>query len=214
MNVSRETLARLALYVDRLRAWQRVKNLVAPSTLDVIWMRHVADSAQLTALAPAARRWIDLGSGAGFPGLVIAILLSGRQDAHVDLIESNGRKCAFLREVVRETGAPAAVHAGRIDAVLPGLAGRYEVVTSRALAPVPILIDMSRTLLDCGTTGLFFTGENADDSLQDRIACGYTIEAIPSRTQHGARIIRVTAASAAATPPAPRSDPAAAQGAP
>ena len=212
MDVSRETLARLALHVDRLRAWQRVKNLVAPSTLDVIWTRHVADSAQLTALAPAARRWIDLGSGAGFPGLVIAILLRGRKGAHVDLIESNGRKCAFLREVVREADAPATVHAGRIDAVLPGLAGGYDVVTSRALAPVPALVAMSRTLLDCGATGLFFTGEKADDSLQDRIGCGYTIEAIPSRTQHGARILRVTAARAAGFPPTPHS--AAASGAP
>lgn len=212
MAVSRETVERLVLYAERLRAWQPIKNLVAPSTLDAIWTRHIADSAQLAALAPEARRWVDLGSGAGFPGLVIAILLIGRDGAHVDLVESNARKCAFLREVVRETGAPAAVHAGRIEVVLPGLTVQPEVVTSRALAPLPMLVDMSRSLLDCGAIGLFLTGENADDSLQGRP--GYAVEAIPSRTQPGARIIRVAATGVPDPPPARRVSPAAAPGAP
>ncbi len=195
MDVSRETAERLATYVERLQAWQRIKNLVAPSTLDKVWTRHIADSAQLLDLAPAARHWVDLGTGAGLPGLVIAILLTGREGARVDLVESNARKCAFLREVVRETRAPAIVHAGRIEAVLPGLEGRPDVVTSRALAPLAVLVDMSRTLLDCGATGLFLTGENADDSFH-RIA-GYGLEAMPSRTHPGAAIIRVTAAAGA-----------------
>lgn len=196
MDVSRETMERLATYVERLLAWQRVKNLVAPSTLDKVWTRHVADSAQLAALAPAARRWVDLGAGAGFPGLVVAILLTGVDNAHVDLIESNGRKCAFLREVARETRAPAVVHAGRIEAVLPGLTGRPDVVTSRALAPLATLVDMSRSLLDCGAMGLFLTGENVGDSLHDMAGSGYAVEAIPSRTHPGARIVRVTVAGA------------------
>lgn len=195
MDVSRETAERLATYVERLQAWQRIKNLVASSTLDKVWTRHIADSAQLLDFAPAARHWVDLGTGAGFPGLVIAILLAGREGARVDLVESNARKCAFLREVVRQTRAPAIVHAGRIEAVLPRLEGRPDVVTSRALAPLPVLVDMSRTLLDCGATGLFLTGENADDSFH-RIA-GYGFEAMPSRTHPGAAIIRVTAAAGA-----------------
>src|SRR5262245_36477213 len=116
-HVSRETLAHLASYEGLLRQWQSAVNLVAPSTLDAIWHRHFADSAQLVALAPAARAWVDLGSGAGFPGLVVALLLADDEGpavaalpehpgpqaklARVTLIESNARKCAFLREVVR-----------------------------------------------------------------------------------------------------------------
>src|SRR5262245_20072124 len=123
-RVSRETLARLATYEGLLRRWQGAVNLVSPSTVNAIWHRHFADSAQLVALAPSARAWVDLGSGAGFPGLVVAILLAGEARFRADnaacephaeprtneqgvpgmtLIESNARKCAFLREVVRAT---------------------------------------------------------------------------------------------------------------
>ena len=123
-DVSRETIARLATYEALLRQWQKAVNLVAPSTLDAVWHRHFADSAQLLSLAPTARTWVDLGSGAGFPGLVVAILLASSPSPHassawgegigaeppaarVTLIESNARKCAFLREVVRQTGIAA-----------------------------------------------------------------------------------------------------------
>ena len=105
--VSRETERRFALYAELLTRWQRVKNLVAPSTLSEIWTRHIADSAQILALAPQARRWADLGSGAGFPGLVVAISLADTKGVEVHLVEANARKCAFLREVARECGAPA-----------------------------------------------------------------------------------------------------------
>ena len=132
-NVSRETIERLAIYEKLLRQWQKAVNLVAPSTLDAIWHRHFADSAQLLPLAPPGlHSWIDLGSGAGFPGLVVAILLAGaptprhaggvsstrrgeRMPAeqggpiHITLIESDTRKCAFLREVVRQTGIGSSV---------------------------------------------------------------------------------------------------------
>ena len=113
--VSRETAERLAAYVALLRKWQRAENLIAPSTLPAIWRRHVADSAQLVALFPEARRWLDLGSGAGFPGLVVAILGAEHADTAVHLVESNRKKCAFLRQAIRETGAPAIVHEGRIE---------------------------------------------------------------------------------------------------
>ena len=114
--VSRETQVRLGLLVQELRRWQRVKNLVGPATLDRVWTRHVADSLQLLDLAPDAAAWLDLGSGAGFPGLVIAIAASERiPGAVVHLVESNSRKCAFLRHVARLTSAAAVVHEGRIE---------------------------------------------------------------------------------------------------
>ena len=103
--VSRETEDRLAAFVDLLDRWRQKTNLIANSTFASVWTRHIADSAQLLALAPEARRWVDMGSGAGFPGLVIAIQLAGVPGAVVHCIESDQRKCAFLREAARATGA-------------------------------------------------------------------------------------------------------------
>ncbi len=134
-----EIVTRLETLLDLLARWTRRINLVAPSTLagaDRGWERHVLDSAQLFPLIPAdARRLVDLGSGAGFPGLVLAIL--GAPDPH--LIESDQRKAAFLREAARTTGTPVTVHAARLESVDP-LGG--DVVTARALAPLADLLPL------------------------------------------------------------------------
>src|SRR6185437_3029113 len=103
--VSHETEMRLDLYVDLLRLWQTKTNLVAPSTLPSLWTRHVADSLQLLSLAPSARRWLDLGSGGGFPGIVVACALAEAPGATVHLVERNTKKAAFLREALRVTKA-------------------------------------------------------------------------------------------------------------
>src|SRR5262252_8425032 len=103
--VSRETEARLDRYIARLRQWQAKTNLVAPSTLPNLWTRHIADSLQLLPLAPSAKRWADLGSGGGFPGIVLACAMAEMPDATVHLIERNAKKAAFLREALRVTGA-------------------------------------------------------------------------------------------------------------
>jgi 16S rRNA (guanine527-N7)-methyltransferase len=195
LDVSRETEERLAVYVALLRRWQTVKNLVGPGTLDVVWTRHIADSAQLKALAPEARTWVDIGSGAGFPGLVVAILLREYSDARVHLVESNQRKCAFLREVARETGAPATVHAGRIEEVLPSFSG-VDVLSARALAALPQLLLWGKRLIDAGTTALFLKGEEFAAESASVAGYGYTIEAVPSRTHAVGRILRVHAAGA------------------
>src|ERR1700733_7296679 len=112
--VSRETTDRLDRFVALLSAWQQRINLIAPSTAPQLWTRHIADSLQLLALAPEARIWADLGTGAGFPGLVLACALADTPGACVHLVESSTKKAAFLREAVRATGAPAVVHAVRI----------------------------------------------------------------------------------------------------
>ena len=134
--VSRETYGRLAALVALVKKWQRAENLVAASTLDTIWTRHVADSAQLVAVFPKIRHWLDLGSGGGFPGLVTAILLGdgSRDDGTVHLVESNARKCAFLRTAVRDIGAPAVVHHGRIEDILARFEAPVEAISARALA--------------------------------------------------------------------------------
>jgi 16S rRNA (guanine527-N7)-methyltransferase len=191
-DVSRETLDALSLYADLLRRWQRTTQLVAPSTLDTLWSRHMADSAQLLRLAPGARRWADLGSGGGFPGLVVALCMRGVEGALVHLVESNARKCAFLRAVIRETGAPARVHDARIEAVLPSLAHELDVVTARALAPLSKLLRLAAPALRAGCIGLFMKGEEARGELTaaERI-WNMRAELLPSLTDPKAAIIKV-----------------------
>lgn len=200
-GVSRETAARLDLYVAQLRRWQSVKNLVGPATLAEVWTRHVADALQLLALAPDARGWLDLGSGAGIPGLILAI--AGGPEISVDLVESNARKCAFLTETARLTGARARVHAARIEAVIPNFRG-VDVVCARALAPLEQLLDWTEPLLNSGTTGLFPKGREVEAELT-RAAARWTVayDLVPSRTESMARIVRVNDLA----PASPRSSP-------
>ena len=138
-HVSRETQERLDLFVALLLAWQTKTNLVANSTLAELWTRHIEDSLQLAALAPNVARWCDLGSGGGFPAIVLAIAQVGLPGAHVDLIESNDKKAAFLRAAIRETGVAATVHAARIEDCGPILA-KADAVSARALASLDMLL--------------------------------------------------------------------------
>src|SRR5712692_12114050 len=138
--VSRETEARLDRYVDLLREWQAKTNLVAPSTLPNLWTRHIADSLQLLALAPAAKVWVDLGSGGGFPGVVLACALAETSGAMVHLVERNAKKAAFLREAIRVTGGRGSVHLADIGNNVDRITGPVDCVTARALAPLHLLI--------------------------------------------------------------------------
>jgi 16S rRNA (guanine527-N7)-methyltransferase len=265
-NVSREALRRLELYERLLRQWQKAVNLVAPSTLDDIWQRHFADSAQLLALAPAGvRTWTDLGSGAGFPGLVIAILLAdappscatrppppcgeglgvgGASTGNVDdypppcpspargegktkergggapaartprvtLIESNARKAAFLREVVRQIGIgdriavdilSTRIETAATQASLP----RQDVVSARALAPLDRLLTLAAPLFAPATVGLFMKGREAAQEIEAaRKTWDFNVELVPSRTDPGAHIIvvRCPAANGSKAPKVPR----------
>ncbi|MBI3446108.1 MAG: 16S rRNA (guanine(527)-N(7))-methyltransferase RsmG [Magnetospirillum sp.] len=158
-GVSRETLERLTAYAALLMKWQARINLVGPDTIADLWSRHFLDSAQLFPLIrPDARRLVDLGSGAGFPGLVLAIM--GAPDVH--LVESDQRKCAFLREVARITGAGITVINKRIEQVPPLGA---DVVTARALAPLSKLLDWAFPHLALGGECLFLKGRGAEDEL-------------------------------------------------
>ena len=158
--VSRETLARLDRFVELLIAWQAHTNLIARSTVPTLWTRHIADSLQLVGLAPGASAWADLGSGGGFPGLVIACALAETEGAQVHLVESIGKKATFLREAVRLTGVPATVHAQRIEDFVDKAPESLDVVTARALAPLPELLTMAYPLLKTGALGLFPKGQD------------------------------------------------------
>ena len=192
VDVSRETKEKLELLERELRRWQAIKNLVGPATLDRIWDRHIVDSLQLLDLAPEARTWLDLGSGAGFPGLVLAIA-GAERGLRVHLVESNSRKCAFLRHVVRLAGAPATIHEARLEAVIPGFVGRAEVVSARALAALPLLLEWTEPLLKAGTIGLFPKGRDAEIELTAaRKRWTFAADILPSRTDSEARILRIT----------------------
>lgn len=192
INVSRETQARLDLYVARLREWGSRINLVAPSTLASIWERHVIDSLQLHGLKPEARIWADMGSGGGLPGLVIACALAGRGDVHVHLIESNHKKAAFLRAVSVELALPVTVHAMRIEDALPRLPA-VEILTARALAPIADLLAYGNLLLKNGATGLFPKGRDYQSELTDALRnWQFSYQLHDSLTEPAARIVEIT----------------------
>jgi 16S rRNA (guanine527-N7)-methyltransferase len=188
--VSRETTARLDRFADLLIQWQQRMNLIARSTEPTLWTRHIADSLQLVSLAPEARIWVDLGSGAGFPGLVIACALADSPGAEIHLVESKTKKAAFLREAAQVTGAPVTVHAERIEDFIKHAPARIDIVTARALAPLVELLTSAYPLLKRGARGLFPKGQDVDAELTQAAKC-WTIEATltASRTDPRSRIV-------------------------
>ncbi len=202
--VSHETAVRLGQFAALLLRWQRAVQLVAASTLPKLWTRHIADSLQLLDLAPAARSWADLGTGGGFPGLIIAIALADRSGALVHLIESDSRKAAFLREAARLTGAPVRVHAERIESAAKRIAGEVEIITARALAPLPRLLDLAAPILVAGARGLLLKGQDVDNELT-QAAKSWNIQAriLPSRTDPRGKIILIEHISPLTSNPRP-----------
>ena len=192
--VSRETVARLDRFVAELLDWQSRVNLIAPSTAPHLWTRHIADSLQLLALAPQARVWADLGSGAGFPGLVVACALAEQPGGCVHLVESNAKKAAFLQAAARAAAVPAVVHGMRVVNFVAS-APPVEVVTARALAPLSDLLTMAYPLFKRGAVGLFPKGQKVDLELTET-AKSWNIEAdlAVSRTDSNARIVVVRSA--------------------
>jgi 16S rRNA (guanine527-N7)-methyltransferase len=185
-GVSRETLERLGLYADLLTRWQARINLVGPQTINDLWARHMLDSAQLARLLPpSARRLADLGSGAGFPGLVLAIL--GAPDVH--LVESDGRKCAFLREAARLTAAPVTILTRRIEQIAPLGA---DIITARALAPLDRLLDWAVPHLAPGGICLFLKGRGVEDELtQARKEWTLAADRVPSLTDPDSVVLQI-----------------------
>jgi 16S rRNA (guanine527-N7)-methyltransferase len=186
--VSHETVVRLDQFVDLFLRWQRAVQMVAASTLPKLWTRHIADSLQIVDLAPDARVWVDLGSGGGFPGLVVAIAIAERAGALVHLVESDTRKAAFLREAARITRAPAKVHAERIESAAKHIVP--DAVIARALAPLPRIIELSAPFFAAGATGIFLKGQDVDNELTEA-AKSWKIQSrlLPSRTDPRGKIL-------------------------
>ena len=188
--VSRETEARLGRYVDLLTTWQKTTNLISPATLPEIWTRHIADSLQLFPLVPDAKLWIDLGSGGGFPGIVLACVLADVPGAQMHLVESNQKKAAFLREAARTLSLPVTIHPDRIENFAQGFEGKADVVCARALAPLVKLLPDVYSLLKAGTKCLFPKGQDVGAELTEASKY-WTIEyeMVPSKTGGGQILI-------------------------
>jgi len=165
-----------------------VMNLVGPASLPDFWSRHAWDSAQLLRLAPDARAWADLGAGAGFPGLVLAILGKGRPGFQVELVESMTKRCRFLAEVVEALELPAKVHNARAE----NLHLAVEIVTARACAPLWRLLGYARPYLQAGATGLFLKGQDVVSEMKEAARYWeYEADVVPSKSDPRGRIVRV-----------------------
>jgi 16S rRNA (guanine527-N7)-methyltransferase len=194
-DVSRETLEKLEHYAALLKKWNPRINLVAKSTLDDLWTRHIVDSAQLNQMAPhPVRHWVDLGSGGGFPGLVIAIMaLETGSPTNVTLVESDARKSAFLRTVIRETGAKASVITDRVEEIAPLFA---DVISARALADLPTLLGFVERHLAPSGVALFLKGQAWEKELSAaQEAWKFDHQVAKSITEEGPVILRISGVS-------------------
>ncbi len=200
--VADRTKRDLERYVALLAEWQRVHNLVARGALDEVWPRHVADSLQLLRHAPDFREWVDVGSGAGFPGLVVAIASKDFSARHFTLVESNAKKAAFLRAAIRETGVNAAVANERIEVHAAKMAGRADVVSARALAPLSELLGLAAPYAHRDSVMLFLKGREYVHEL-DAASQSWAFDVVDyeSATDSGGRVLAIRNLSPKAAPP-------------
>ncbi|MCU0954276.1 MAG: 16S rRNA (guanine(527)-N(7))-methyltransferase RsmG [Hyphomicrobium sp.] len=197
-GVSRETALKFESYATLLKQWQKAVQLVAPSTLNAVWWRHFADSAQLMALCPpGARTWLDLGSGGGFPGLVIALMAcdpaAQAPGLRVTLVESDSRKAAFLREVARQAGCTVDILGTRIESSSTrDKVGRVEVVSARAVAPLTDLLGLAHPFWGPTTVGLFLKGRDVESEVEAAAQVwDFELELKPSLTEASSRVARI-----------------------
>lgn len=181
-------MADLEAFRRMLEDWNGRMNLVGPSAMGDFWLRHAFDSAQLLTLEPAALTWADLGAGAGFPGLVLAILLKGRPGAQVHLIESMAKRCRFLSHVVDQLDLPATVHCGRAESMTL----KVQVVTARACAPMVRLLGYAWPYLKAGACGIFLKGQDVEAELQEAaISWKFKAQLTPSLSHTQGRIVQL-----------------------
>ncbi|MCC7305064.1 MAG: 16S rRNA (guanine(527)-N(7))-methyltransferase RsmG [Alphaproteobacteria bacterium] len=189
-NVSRETFGKLKLYSELLVKWQKAINLVSPGSLEHMWERHFADSAQLASLVPASSKVADLGSGAGFPGMVLAIM---RPDLNVHLIESDGRKCEFLKNVSRETETDIIIHNTRVEEALDGTGSK--IIVARGFAPLSKILDYAAPSIEKNPdlVLILLKGKDAAEEIKDaQKKWNFTVKQTESRTDRQAKILEIS----------------------
>lgn len=192
LGVSRETEDRLLAYVETLQRWNKKINLIGRATESDIWQRHIVDSAQLNRLAPTAINWIDIGSGAGLPAVVVAAIRADQgENFAMTAVESDQRKCAFMADVTRKMGISITIINKRIEQIPPA---DYDVISARALAPLTRLLSYAKPLSNVGPLCLFPKGARADEELTDATKDWHmTYEKIPSATDDAAVILKIKA---------------------
>ena len=190
-DVSRETLADYQAWHALLLKWNRKINLVSPTALDDFWRRHALDSWQIWPHVPeTAQKFIDLGSGAGFPGLSMAMGCKARGQGHVTLVESAGKKTTFLRTAIREIGLPASATSERAESIEPQA---FDIITARAFAPLPRLFAYAQPFWGEGTIGLFLKGEAVSEELtQASKEWTYNVETVPSLSDAAGCLLKIT----------------------
>lgn len=191
-DVSRETFSDLMEFEQLFLKWSSAINLASPATLSSLWERHILDSVQIFPLVPEAKKWVDIGSGGGFPGVVIALILKQWRNGHMDLVESNGKKAAFLRTAIGQFNAPGRVHALRIDAAY-AVVPSADVVTARALAPLPDLFELAEPWLTGGAVGLFHKGRDYHREVSEsRHAWSFDLVEYPSVIADDSVVLKVS----------------------
>ncbi len=189
-KVSHETFQRLEVYVSLVQKWQKSINLISPTTLPYIWERHIADSLQIAALIDSPTQWVDIGSGGGFPGLVVAASCADVPSCHVHLVESDLRKCVFLREAARHMGLNVSVHTERAEKFFTHCNKTVDVVSARALAPLAKLLELAHPAFQNGAVGIFPKGKDAQQELTEaQKYWNMDVSLIPSITDTDACIV-------------------------
>jgi 16S rRNA (guanine527-N7)-methyltransferase len=187
-NAGPQAIADLERYRSYLVEWNEKMNLVGPATLDIYWSRHAWDSAQILPLAPDALTWADLGTGAGLPGIVLAILGKDRPGFHVHLVDSLTKRCRFLTEVVNGLELPATVHNSRAE----DLSLTVDIVTARACAPLSRLMGYAQPYFKRGATALFLKGQDVASELEDAAKTwDFEADVSPSLSDPRGQIVRV-----------------------
>jgi 16S rRNA (guanine527-N7)-methyltransferase len=190
--VPRETEQRFSIYIKLLAQWRKKTDLISEATFLSVWSRHLADSAQILDVSPRAARWLDVGSGAGFPGMVLAMQLADVKDAMVHCVDSDQRKGAFLREAARATGAPAIIHSIPAQCLKPAELGIVDGITARAFAPLSQTLNMAEGWLRAGAVGVFPRGRSVTKQLASLTPwLNYEIEVVPSVVDGTAALLRV-----------------------
>jgi 16S rRNA (guanine527-N7)-methyltransferase len=179
-GVSLQVRERLQKYIRLLHEWKSVTNLISKNGLEEVWLRHIADCLQFVSLAPNAKGWLDIGSGAGFPSVVIACQLAELPDTHIHAVESDGRRCVFLREVARTLRLPMHVHNRRAESLSPTELPPVNALTARAFATLSRTLEIAAPFLDAGAIGLFPRGKTAVNELGDINKHCYSCQSVPN----------------------------------
>ncbi|MEP0521615.1 MAG: 16S rRNA (guanine(527)-N(7))-methyltransferase RsmG [Hyphomicrobiales bacterium] len=198
-KVPADQMERLARYADLLRDWQKAKNLVSQTTLQSLWHRHISDSYQLLAFGREEAHWLDIGSGAGLPGIIVALAIlkpveSPNRARSVTLLEANGRKCMFLKAVSRETQIPANIINARIEQFsLEKLPETPDYITARALAPLPKLCGLISRFMGSETVALIHKGQDFASEIEEATKYwDFDVLQHPSRIEDGSVILAIS----------------------